>query len=194
MGRDGAEVHPTSDAAGDGALAEVRSATAAVHRRSERRLLATDPFRSAGHYRELLAVLGGWELSVRAGLAATTGDPADRRRLGCRRRLLEQDLARLPPADRSEPILRAFRPGSGAAAVLGARYVVEGSRAGGRVLATLARRQLGAEVPIGFLTDADPTAWDEVTASLRAMPAAGAAPAVATARRAFTLVEHYLEG
>jgi heme oxygenase len=62
----------------------------------------------------------------------------------------------------------------GAAAALGALYVLEGSTLGGRVLAGRARAVLGDDVPVAFLTTggADvPARW----AATRALLAAGLA-------------------
>jgi heme oxygenase len=189
---------------GGGALTLVRSATTAAHRRSERCLLATDPFASLDRYRALLVLLGRWELSVRSGLAGATSEPIDHERMEHRRQLVRDDLAALssvterdparPAVDRPVAALRPFRPDGGRAGALGARYVVEGSRSGGKVLAATAVRRLGPDTPTAFLTDHDRTGWDEVTAALLVLPATEAGPAVATAQRAFALVEHYLEG
>ncbi len=115
-----------------------------------------------------------------AGVAAVLPDWPDRQRAP----LLRSDLAALGLAT---PPLRPFSVLDGAAALLGAAYVLEGSRLGGALL----RRSVPAALPTQFLGASDSAAWRRLLDALdrHVTTAEDVAAATISARQVFSLFE-----
>ena len=139
--------------AGDSARRGLRRATASHHEAVDRAFSRYDLTSRTG-YIDFLTAQAAAFLPVEAAIdAADTGlvDDWPRRR---RSHLLRQDLAALDspaPPVRPEPALNLASPH----AVLGAVYVLEGSRLGGSLLA----RQVPAGWPRQFVTAGDSALW-----------------------------------
>lgn len=142
------------------ARAALRAGTRAEHDRVDRLFAALD-LSAPRDYRLFLTAQATAFLPVetaleRAGAAAVVPDWPERRRS----RLLREDLAALDlpiPAPETLPEL------DGVPAILGAIYVVEGSRMGGAML----RRALAPSMPQSFLGDRQPPgAWRKLLETL----------------------------
>lgn len=162
----------------------LRTATADDHARVDRlfgrlRLDRRDEY--VGFLRaQAMAYLPAEAAVERAAPTALLPDWPERRRAA----LLRDDLDRLGvtrPAEGRAPSLAS------PAAVLGAVYVLEGSRLGGRLLA----RSVPAHFPRRFLTAGEPRLWRALVAALDENLAdpADRAKAVAAAREVFALFE-----
>jgi heme oxygenase len=168
----------------DTARAALRTATAPDHERVDAafsRAVLSDRV-SYGHFlrAQAAAHLPVEDALVRGGIAALVPDWDARRR----DRLLQDDLHALgldAPAPVGDPVLK------GDAALLGALYVLEGSRLGG----TMLKRSVAPDLPTGFLGAMDSAAWRELLALLDARLDTGPerAAAIAAARAVFTLFE-----
>lgn len=130
----------------------LRSATTDWHDRVDRAFSQFDLTDRASYGRFLLAQAGA-HIAVEAaleagGVAAVLDDWPDRRRA----HLLRADLAALglAPAD-----VAPIPPFDGTAALLGAVYVLEGSRLGGALL----KRSVPTDLPASFLGAGDSRAW-----------------------------------
>lgn len=160
MASESRRADPAAPQPGD-ARFRLRDATAASHRRVDAAFSAFDLAQPAG-YRDFLAAqhaaLQPIEAALTtAGAAGVLADWPARRRAA----LLVADLADLGVTP-SRPLEPAFSV-SGAAALLGAIYVLEGSRFGGAVLA----RRLAPGAPARFLgAAANAHAWRALVASL----------------------------
>lgn len=101
-----------------------------------------------------------------------------------RAELLRQDLSLLGVEPVEPPALAAFET---VEAVLGAVYVLEGSRLGGRMLA----RRVPADFPCSFLAAGNPAQWRSLLTLLeeRLATAQQRAMAIAAARSVFALFE-----
>lgn len=139
----------------------LREATRQAHERVDR-LFAPLKLDSAEGYATFLGAQAAAFVPVEAGLDAAGADDilADWPR---RRRAADLlgDLARLnqpAPAPAAAPIFH------GEAQILGAVYVLEGSRLGG----TLMKRKVPEGWPTAFLSAADPSLWRSLTAYLDA--------------------------
>lgn len=167
----------------------LRTATAGLHERVDARL--SGPFDSSrSSYAAFLATLAGAVLPLEAaleagGIEALMPDWPTRRRGPA----LRHDLAVLAT---EVPAARAAGAIDGEARLLGALYVLEGSRLGGRLLL---RRVLDNPDPqvrraTRFLAQGEEIGlWRSFLARLESSPAVTAAPpaAIAAARGAFTL-------
>ncbi|MGV3511394.1 MAG: biliverdin-producing heme oxygenase [Novosphingobium sp.] len=134
-------------------------------------------------YRAFLLAQASAFLSIEAALTAAGAEDVlpdwpKRRRAG----LVLADLADLGLS--APPGLPAPRISSNAA-VLGALYVIEGSRLGGAMLA----RRVSAHLPRRFLSDSDSSRWRSLVAVIdKELPgAASQAEALAAARAVFAL-------
>ena len=142
------------------ARAALRAGTRAEHERVDRLFAALD-LSAPRDYRLFLtaqatAVLPVEQALERAGVAAVVPDWPERRRS----RRLRDDLEALDAPIPSPETLPAL---AGPAAVLGALYVVEGSRLGGAML----RRELAPSMPQSFLGDRQPPgAWRKLLETL----------------------------
>lgn len=162
----------------------LRAATGGSHARVDAAFSGFDLSDRAG-YGRFLGAQAAAHLAVEAaleasGVEAVLPDWPRRRRAD----LLRGDLAALGlPA----PPVEALAGFDGPAAVLGAVYVLEGSRLGGALL----RRSVPAELPCAFLGASDPAAWRGLLAQLDAQVTSGNDVERATnaALRVFTLFE-----
>ena len=139
----------TSEASARSAL---RSATARHHDEVDKLFSAADLTDRAGYGVFLTAQaeahIGVEDALTRAGAASVVPDWAER----CRAALLRADLAELGlPIPASTGGLRL----DGEAPILGAAYVLEGSRLGGRLL----QRSVPAHLPTRFLGASDSAGW-----------------------------------
>ena len=130
----------------------LRSATADWHDRVDRAFSSFD-LSDRGSYGRFLAAQAGAHIAVETALDAgnagsVLADWPDRRRA----QLLRDDLAALGV---DVPHVTPIAPFEGAAATLGAVYVLEGSRLGGALL----RRSVPAGYPTTFLGAGDPAGW-----------------------------------
>ena len=140
--------------AGDTPRFKLREATAGAHERVDALFSHTD-LADRGHYGRFLAAQATAHLPVEqaleaGGVAKVIADWPDRRRAA----QLRADLAALgvaEPGYERSPVLR------GEAALLGAAYVLEGSRLGG----TMLRRSVPDDFPATFLGGGRPGAWRE---------------------------------
>lgn len=132
----------------------LRDSTADLHQRLEDQLDLASPELTLDRYADAVSVLAAATLAVEAGLQrAFAADPQLGHRLdwATRRKtdLLVRDLRALGrrlPACVQPPAL------SGAAQVVGAMYVTEGSTLGGQVVNSLVRRRLGEDTPRSSFT------------------------------------------
>lgn len=176
-----------------GARSALRDATAEDHRRVDALFGACD-LAHADQYREFLIAHAAALLPVeaaleRAGVANWLPDWHGR----CRGPELRADLADLGEAP---PLATDVPDYAGEAEVLGAVYVLEGSRMG----AALLRRSLPGDAPQRFLGAVQPSsAWRHLVEHLEAALAepSALAAAVSSARTVFSLFEragrHHLE-
>lgn len=130
----------------------LRSATADQHDRVDA-LFSRADLTARGGYAQFLAAQADAHLAVedaldRSDAAAVLPDWPERRRAA----LLRADLAELGEAP---PPLAQVALFDTPAAVLGAVYVLEGSRLGGRLL----QRSVPADLPTRFLGASNPAAW-----------------------------------
>lgn len=140
---------------------QLRNATAAWHDRVDAAFSAAD-LSERGSYGRFLAAQAAAHVPVEraldiGGIAAIVPDWDDRRRAA----LIAADLAALglPLPTMPDPPILASR-----AALLGALYVLEGSRLGGALL----RRSVPGALPTRFLSAAEPGAWRKLIALLDA--------------------------
>lgn len=135
----------------------LRDATADWHERVDALFSATnlaDPHQYGGFLlAQAAAHLPVEEELERTDVAALVSDWPERRR----GELIHLDLANL---GEQVPRLEVSPALTGTAAMLGALYVLEGSRLGGKILA----RSVGAGLPTAFLAAGRPLAWRELTA------------------------------
>lgn len=147
---------PAADAPTTTARQELREATAADHRRVDDAFAAFGLTQREGYVRFLQAhahALFAVEQAIEdAGAAAIVEDWAQRRRA----HLLRGDLEALGVATDAP---RTFELSGSPAAVLGAVYVLEGSRLGGAVLA----RSVAPSLPRAYLGASDPARWRALT-------------------------------
>ncbi|MFC3713179.1 biliverdin-producing heme oxygenase [Sphingoaurantiacus capsulatus] len=162
----------------------LRTATRAEHDRVDTQFSAHD-LASRDGYARFLATQAGAHLPVEraveaAGAAELLADWPLRRRADA----LLADLGELGVAPVAEQNFELFR---GEASLLGAIYVLEGSRLGGAVL----RRQISAGLPARFLSPGAPGAWRMLTDLLdeRLRPPAALDEAIASARAVFACFE-----
>ncbi len=166
------------------ARAALRAATAGHHRRVDA-AFSTAALGEAASYAAFLRAQAAAHLPVEdalaaGGIAAIVPDWAARRRSG----LLRDDLAALGCA---VPVAAGTIRLDGAAALLGALYVLEGSRLGG----TLLRRSVAPGLPARFLGGGDSAAWRSLLALLdeRLTTDAARGDAIAAAGAVFDLFE-----
>ncbi len=193
---------------------QLRHDTAAAHVAAEAAFALDARLASREAYTELLVALRGFYRPVEAALVGVAGwerltpplDVVARRRAA----LLDEDLARLgrdeqePARELNPPVLGLPTPvlptpGSLAEA-LGCLYVLEGSALGGRIIARQARRALGEDVPVAFLSSAGRVDlgadWRALQAALDAFGADDAPArrvAVSAARDTFGTLGAWLE-
>lgn len=137
----------------------LRSATSDSHDRVDRLFSGTD-LTDCGAYARFLMAQAEAHLSVEAALdrsqaASVLPDWPQRQRAA----LLRADLAELGQAP---PPVIEVAPFDTPAAVLGAVYVLEGSRLGGRLL----QRSVSPDLPTRFLGASDPAGWRTLLATL----------------------------
>ncbi len=162
----------------------LRTATRAEHDRVDAEFSAHD-LNSRDGYARFLRAQAAAHLPVEraieaAGATDLLPDWAARRRADA----LLADLAELGVAPAAE---ENFTIGRGEASLLGAIYVLEGSRLGGAVL----RRQISAGLPARFLSPGAPGAWRSLTDRLdeRLRSPAAIDEAIASARAVFACFE-----
>lgn len=130
----------------------LRAATSGVHDRLDARLSRFDLSHPVDYGAFLRAQAGAFfpaeDALDAAGAAAVVADWPERRRSAA----LRADLAAL---DLPEPAPVAIPPLASPAAVLGALYVLEGSRLGGAMLV----RTVPDSLPKSFMTPGNPAAW-----------------------------------
>lgn len=162
----------------------MRAATADHHDRVDRLFSKPDLADRDGYGRFLLAQAAAHipvEYALtRAGAASVLPDWPARRRGG----LLHADLAALGLAP---PVVDEAVAFEGDAAVLGAIYVLEGSRLGGNLL----KRSVASHLPASFLGGGDSGAWRRLLAVLdeRLGEEAERQIAIKAASRVFVLFE-----
>lgn len=162
----------------------LRDATAQWHQRVDAIFSAADLADHTG-YGQFLCAQAAAHLPVERALDAArmeqiiTDWPVRRRAHLLREDLAAFDLA-VPPLE-PEPVL------NGVAAMLGATYVIEGSRLGGKLL----RRSVPADFPSAFLSGSTTTAWRDLIALLdvRLVTRDDLEAAIAAACEAFALFE-----
>lgn len=145
----------------------LREATAAAHARAETGMwpasATSDPATYGRWLSRHLALIAPFEAAIEAHagtLAALGADPGPR----ARRALLRRDLAMLGVAEEAAapaPLLPAEE-------ALGALYVLEGSRLGGRVLMRRVQDAMPGLAATLFLADAVPGAWRALRTALDA--------------------------
>lgn len=187
----------TDAAAGGGARRALRRVTAAVHGRLHHHpvlLPLTRPSLTEGQYREALAALHGFHAPVERRLAAHGA--AETTRLG----QLARDLAALGIDAAVLPEAEGLPDLSAPPARLAARYVLDGSAHGGRVMLPGVRRALGdrADGATAFLAGDGPGPRDRWTALVARLEEELAAPAAlatatATAQSLFIALERWLD-
>ena len=163
---------------------QLREATAESHDRVDR-LFAPLNLAEAGDYGRFLAAQAAVLLPLEQwlddqGIAALLDDWPERRRAD----LLRDDLDRLGhDAPAPEDVAIPSTP----AAMLGAAYVLEGSRLGGALLA----RQVGADLPRRFLAGERNASWRGFVGQLdrRLEAPTDLADAIASARTVFAAFE-----
>lgn len=136
----------------DSAASILRSATAPYHERVDRLFTHADLGDRAAYGRFLTAQaeahIAVEDALTRGGAAAVLPDWPERQRAG----LLRADLTAL---GLPIPAAAELAPFASPAASLGAVYVLEGSRLGGRLL----QRSVPPELPSSFLGASDPAGW-----------------------------------
>ncbi len=154
--------HQPLPAAAAGALsAQLREQTRAAHVAAEESFALEARLASREAYADLLVALRGFYAPVEAALVAAEGWERLTPLLGvdnrCRAAWIDEDLAHLgrdvqgSPSELTPPVLGSL------AQALGCLYVLEGSALGGRVIARLARRALGEDLPVAFFSSAGRT-------------------------------------
>src|SRR4051812_36950025 len=144
--------------------AQLRRATADIHRRPESRLDLLDPDLSPDRYRRILERFFGFYAPIEAGLArVASAGPALGLPLRARTGLIESDLFSLGLSPREVaglPRCADLPRLSGPEEVAGCLYVLEGACLGGRVIAPALRERLGVAQGSGasfFIGDAERT-------------------------------------
>jgi heme oxygenase len=143
---------PPAPRAGPGLAAVLRERTRDAHEAVEAAFALDARLADRASYARLLLILRGVHLPAERMLARTEGwadlrpriDPASRARAAA----LDDDLRLLGVAAGDVP---ADPAGVSLAHGLGCLYVLEGSALGGQIIARVARRRLGDDVPLSFL-------------------------------------------
>jgi heme oxygenase len=175
--------------------AQLKRATADVHRRLESRLNLLDRDLSPDRYRRILERFFGFYAPLEAGLARVASGSALGLPLQARTGLIESDLLSLGLSRREVavlPLCSDLPRLSSAEEVAGCLYVLEGARLGGRVIAPALRERLGVAQGSGasFFTGdgaATLTRWSAFLDWIEGMVRAGAPTGeiVASARATF---------
>lgn len=144
----------------------LRERSAAAHREVEAHPLLRDllqPTLTRAHYVTVLSAFLGWYATLEAWLRPAA-DALSARWTPCAWRYrprvpaLERDLAQL--CDRTDVLAAPpLACASGASALIGVLYVVEGSSLGGRVIAGRVRASLGPSVPVGHFLAPGSASW-----------------------------------
>lgn len=166
------------------ARAVLREATAENHARVDQAFGAFD-LADRDQYAAFLQAQAHAFLPIEAAIEAA--DPSQLLPDWPRRRRSEALLADLAQLGFSPATTGKWAPFAGTADILGAVYVIEGSRLGGRMLA----RSVPEDLPRQFLTTSDSSLWRSLIEVLDKLlkNSAEQAQAIDAARRAFALFE-----
>jgi heme oxygenase len=184
--------------------AQLKRATADIHRRLESRLDLLDPDLSPDRYRRILERFFGFYAPVEAALArVASAGPALGLPLRARTGLIESDLFSLGLSRRELadlPLCADLPRLSCPEEVAGCLYVLEGACLGGRVIAPALRERLGVVRGSGasfFTGDAEATQarWSVFLEWIEGMVRAGASTGeiVASARATFLAFALWVE-